>query len=89
MIKYYRFHKILGYCIIDNILDNNTTLREISYWLLITHGVIWDRDKYRLYCFGHVVSLIANTFTENKPLKTTRITKAPNTPKTLKADKLA
>jgi hypothetical protein len=36
-----------------------------------------------------VVSLIANAFTTNKPLKAARIIKAPNTLKTLKVDKLA
>jgi hypothetical protein len=36
-----------------------------------------------------VVSLIANAFTINKPLKVAYITKAPNILKILKANKLA
>jgi hypothetical protein len=89
VIKCYGLHNMLGYCVMDNAPDNDTTLRAISQWLLTTHGVIWDADKHRLRCFRHVVSLIANAFTANKPLKAARTAKAPNTLKTLKADKPA
>jgi hypothetical protein len=80
---------MLGYYIMDNAPNNNTTLRAISQWLLTTYSVIWDVNKHRLRCFRHVVSLIANAFTTNKPLKAARTVKAPNTLKTLKANKPA
>ena len=80
---------MLGYYIIDNAPNNNTTLREISYQLFATYSIIWDADKHRLRYFGHIVSLIANDFTANKPLKAIRVAKALNAPKTLKVDKLA
>ena len=46
---------------------------------------MWDGDKHRLRCFGHIVSLVATAFTDNKPLKAMRILRAPKgTPKALK-----
>lgn len=58
---------------------------ESSYWLLATHGVVWDGDKHRLRSFEHVVSLIPNAFTCNKPLKLARVARAPKvTPNTEK-----
>jgi hypothetical protein len=71
----------------DNAPDNDTILQEIFRWLLATYSIIWDADKHKLRCFGYVVSLIANVFTE-KLLKAARIIRVPNTPKTLKTDKL-
>jgi hypothetical protein len=73
VIKYYRLVKLLGYYIIDNILDNNIILREVSRYLFITKGVIYEVDEYRLRYFSHVVSLIINAFIVNKPLKATRV----------------
>jgi hypothetical protein len=69
----------------DNALDNDIILREISQWLLATHTIIWDGDKHRLHCFRHVVSLITDAFTANKPLKVLRVPRAPKgTPKAQK-----
>jgi hypothetical protein len=66
----------------DNAGDYDTALKEISRWLKATHKIIWDGEEHRLRCFGHVVSLIANAFTSNKPLKAARILRAPRgTPK--------
>ena len=80
---------MLGYYVIDNALDNNITLQEISYQLFATYSIIWDANKYKLYYFKHIVSLIANSFTANKPLKAIYVTRALNALKTPKADKLA
>lgn len=68
VIMTYKLYKILGYCIMDNAPDNDTCLCEVEHWLA-TKGVIWGGNAHRLCCFGHVVSLIANAFTSNKPLK--------------------
>jgi hypothetical protein len=76
VIECYHIEKILGYCVMDNAPDNDTALREISRYLFATKGIIWDADKHRLRCFGHVVSLIANAFTSNKPLKAARVARA-------------
>jgi len=73
VIECYGLAKLLGYCIIDNALDNDTTLREVSRYLFATKGVIWEADEHRLRYFGHVVSLIANAFIANKPLKAARV----------------
>jgi hypothetical protein len=61
----------------DNAGDNNTALKEISRWLKATHNIIWDGEEYRLRCFGYVVSLIADAFISNKPLKAACILRAP------------
>jgi hypothetical protein len=61
----------------DNALDNDITLREVSRYLLATKGVIWKADEHRLRCFGHVVSLIADAFIANKPLKSARVKRLP------------
>ena len=76
VIQCYSIHKLLSYCVIDNAPNNNTALQEISKWLLSDKAVLWDADKYKLRCFSHVVSLIANAFTSNKPLKAARIARA-------------
>jgi hypothetical protein len=82
VIKCYAIHNLLGYCVMDNAGDNDTTLREISRWLKATYRITWDADEHRLRCFGHVVSLVANAFTANKPLKAARVPRAPKgTPK--------
>lgn len=84
VIKCYGLSNFLGYCVMDNAPDNDTTLREVFKWLLVSEGVIWSPDEHRLRCFGHVVSLIANAFTANKPLKSTRARRLPGV---AKADK--
>jgi hypothetical protein len=66
----------------DNTGDNNTILRKITCWLLAIYSIIWDTDEHRLRCFRHMVSLIANAFIANKPLKTARVLRIPKgTPK--------
>jgi hypothetical protein len=60
----------------DNAGDNNTALKEISRWLKATHNIIWDKEEYRLRCFGHVVSLITDAFISNKSLKAACILRA-------------
>ena len=76
VIQCYSIYKLLSYCVIDNAPDNDTTLREISKQLLSNKAVLQDADKYRLRYFSHVVSLIANAFTSNKPLKAACTAKA-------------
>ncbi len=61
----------------DNAGDNDTALRKISHWLLTTYGVIQGADDHRLRYFGHVVGLIANAFTANKPLKAAGVSRTP------------
>jgi hypothetical protein len=68
----------------DNAGDNDTALKEIERWLA-TKGVSWDASLHRLRCFGHVVALISNAFTANKPVKAERVPRAPKgTPKAAK-----
>ncbi len=55
VIECYGIENLLGYCVMDNLPDNDTALREISRWLL-TKGVNWDGDKHRIRCFGHVAA---------------------------------
>ena len=67
-VKTYKLAKVLGFCVLDNAGDNDTSLRVVETFLL-TQGVIWSADSYRLRCFGYIVSLVARAFTANKPLK--------------------
>jgi hypothetical protein len=67
-IKTYKLAKLLGFYVLDNVGDNDTSLCIVETFLL-TQGVIWSADSHRLYCFGHIVSLVARAFTANKPLK--------------------
>jgi hypothetical protein len=81
-IMIYKLAKILGFCVLDNAGDNDTSLRMVEKFLL-TQGVIWNADSHRLRCFGHIVSLIAKAFTANKPLKVVRAKGTPKPPKAL------
>jgi hypothetical protein len=75
-IKAYKLAKILGFCVLDNAGDNDTSLCAVQAYLL-NEGVVWNGDSHRLRCFGHIVSLIARAFTANKPLKLVRPKGAP------------
>jgi hypothetical protein len=79
-IKAYKLAKVLGFCVLDNAGDNDTSLRAVQAYLL-TEGVVWNGDAHRLRCFGHIVSLIAGAFTANKPLKVVRLRGTPKPPK--------
>lgn len=67
VLEQYRLLDRLGYCVLDNASDNDTTLRYIER-SLAKRNIIWDAELHRLRCFGHIVSLIVNAFTDNKPL---------------------
>ena len=67
-IKTYKLSIVLGFYVLDNVGDNDTSLRVVETFLL-TQGVIWSIDSHRLYCFSYIVSLVARAFTTNKPLK--------------------
>ena len=82
-IKAYKLAKVLGFCVLDNAGDNDTSLRVVETFLL-TQGVIWSGDAHRLRCFGHIVSLVAKAFTANKPLKVAQAVEASKLPKLLK-----
>ena len=79
-IKAYKLAHVLGFCVLDNAKDNNTSLCLVQAYLLL-QGVTWCADAYRLRCFGYIVSLIASAFIANKPLKAIR---AKGEPKPLK-----
>ena len=76
VIKTYNLANILGFCVLDNAGDNDTSLCIVEAFLL-TQGVIWSADDHRLRCFGHIVSLIVGAFIANKPLKVIRAKGAP------------
>jgi hypothetical protein len=82
VIKAYKLAKVLGFCVLDNTGDNDTFLGTVQAYLL-SEEVVWNRDSYRLRCFGHIVSLIAGAFTANKPLKLVRSKGAPKPVKVL------
>ena len=79
-IKTYQLAKLLGFCVLDNVGANNTSLCIVETFLL-TQGVIWSADSHRLHCFGYIISLVARAFTANKPLK---VAQAKGTSKPLK-----
>jgi hypothetical protein len=58
VIQCYGIHRLLGYCVMDNEPDNDTTLREISSWLSSEKAVFLDADKHGLRCFGHPRNLV-------------------------------
>lgn len=76
----YQLQNRLGFCIMDNASDNNTALEAIEQFLFDL-GIHWNGKAHRLRCLGHVISLIANAFTENKPLKSKRVRRQKGTPK--------
>ena len=80
VMKIYSFQKRLRFCVIDNASNNNTALTTIERYLA-TCGVIWSGKDHCLCCFGHVVSLIANAFTANKPLKKKKVARVKGAPK--------
>jgi hypothetical protein len=80
VIKLYKLEKVLGFCVLDNARDNDTSLRSVQAYLL-TQGIIWDGDAHRLRCFGHVVSLVVNAFTANKPLHSLKVRRPKGSPK--------
>ena len=88
VLKTYEFGARLGFCVLDNAGDNDTSLRAVQVYLR-SIGVTWDADAHRLRCFGHIVSLIANEFTANKPLKVPRLQDEPKPPKDFMKPKLA
>ena len=73
VIKIYSLQKRLGFYVIDNTSDNDIALTTIERYLA-TCGVIQLGKDHCLRCFRHVVSLIANAFTANKPLKKKKVT---------------
>jgi hypothetical protein len=79
-IETYKLAHVLGFCVLDNARDNDTSLRSVQAYLLL-QGVTWCADAHRLRCFGHIVNLIASAFIANKPLKVIR---AKGEPKPLK-----
>lgn len=68
VIKAYSLTRLLGFCVTDNAGDNDTSLVALEFWLL-TQGVIWHARAHRLRCIGHIINLVANAFTANRPLK--------------------
>lgn len=64
----YSLKSLIGYCVTDNAPDNDTSLVTLEAWFA-TQGIIWTAKDHRLRCFGHIINLISNAFTANKPLK--------------------
>jgi hypothetical protein len=79
-IEAYKLAHVLGFCVLDNARDNDTSLRSVQAYLLL-QGVTWCADAHRLRCFGHIISLIASAFIANKPLKAIRAKGKPKPPK--------
>lgn len=71
MLQVYRLELWLGFCVLDNVSDNDTCLRVVQEYLQTTE-VIWDANTHQLCCFDHVVNLIAIAFLENRPTKLKR-----------------
>ncbi len=80
VLKIYELGPRLGFCVLDNAGDNDTALRSIQVYLA-SLGINWNADAHRLRCFGHIINLVANAFTANKPLKPGR---EPGVPKPIK-----
>jgi hypothetical protein len=73
-VQTYNLANRLGFCVMDNAGDNNTALVTIQNYLYnLPQSVNWSGSYHRLRCFGHVVSLVANAFTANKPLNTAKV----------------
>lgn len=89
VIKAYSLTRLLGFCVTDNAGDNDTSLVALEEWLS-TQGVIWGARDHRLRCIGHIINLVANAFTANRPLKLRpigrrrRVPGAPSAPKAKK-----
>ena len=81
-IKTYKLSIVLGFYILDNVGDNDTSLYIVETFLL-TQGVIWSVDSHRLYCFSYIISLVAKAFTTNKPLKVAQAKGTSKPPKVL------
>ena len=79
-LKVYKLAHRLGFCVLDNARDNDTSLYTVEDFLL-TQGVIWKADAHRLRCLGYIISLIAGAFTANKPLKVVLAPSQPKPPK--------
>jgi hypothetical protein len=84
-IQLYRLEARLGFCVMDNAGDNDTALMSIEKFLIdLDVPIIWSGTKHRLRCFGHIVSLVANAFTANKPLNQAKVRRPKNAPKLAK-----
>jgi len=66
-LQAYHLEKRLGFCVMDNATDNDTSLATIEVFLF-SIGVKWSGTEHRFRCFGHVINLVINAFTANKPL---------------------
>jgi hypothetical protein len=88
VIKKYKLENRMGYCMMDNASDNDTAMVAISKYLA-TKNVIWSAEEHRLRCFGHVISLVAQAFVENRPLKVPKPHAPKDQPKEPKAPKAA
>jgi hypothetical protein len=71
VIKKYKLESRLGFCIMDNAGDNDKCLIRIEKYLR-KQGFHWSAEDHRLRCFGHVISLVAQAFVSNKPLKVSK-----------------
>ena len=61
VIEHYKFTKILGYVILDNILINNT-LVNVLIKCLKDIDMDWDLNQHYIYCFEHIMNLITLVF---------------------------
>lgn len=84
VLKAYALEKLLGFCVTDNAGDNDTSMVSVQAYLA-TLEITWIAEDHRLRCLGHIINLIANAFTANKPLKIRRAPRARGAPKAPKA----
>ena len=87
VIKKYKLERRLGYCVMDNAKDNDKCLVSIERYLSL-QGVYWSAEEHRLRCFGHIISLVAQAFISNKPIKPVTRTTSKRTANQNKEDKV-
>lgn len=58
----YSFEKNLGYFVMDNALDNDTLLTNISLSLRRDYKLPYDPIHHRLRCQGHIINLAIKSF---------------------------
>jgi hypothetical protein len=62
VIKEYDIVRNLGYFIMDNVLDNDTIIKELSLALCKEFNFKYDLIHYRIRYQGHVINLVIKLF---------------------------
>lgn len=62
VLEEYEISRNLGAIIGDNATTNDTLCRTIAQWYSDEFDLLWEPEKQRIRCLGHIINLIAQAF---------------------------